>query len=250
MLSITRRFGALALILPLIACTAEAETPAQVQSAFKAKFPQHEVTSVKTAPVKGLFEVVVKMKQGGREQYSVVYVDGKVDHLITGDLIKTATRTSLTEERLEELNRIKVDWSMLPLDKAIKEVKGKGERKLVVFSDPDCPFCKKLEQESLAKLDNVTIYTFLYPLEQLHPDAPRKSRQIWCSNDRLATWHAVMRNGQQPQGDDSCANPVADTTALGEKLGIQGTPALIFADGSLVAGAIPLPAIEQRLKAK
>ncbi|MDC7714785.1 DsbC family protein [Vogesella sp. LYT5W] len=245
-----RRFALATLILPLLACSASAETPDQVRAAFKSKFPQHEVSSVQPAPVAGLFEVVVKMKQQGRAQYSVVYTDAKVDHLITGDLIDTKTRTSVTEERLAELNKVTVDWAKLPLDKAIKEVRGKGERKLVVFSDPDCPFCKKLERESLSQLDNVTVYTFLYPLAQLHPDAPRKARQIWCSGDRAGSWLGFMREGKAPGGSDKCATPLAEIAALGERLGISGTPALVFPSGELVAGAIPLAEIERHLAAK
>ncbi len=245
-----RRFALATLMLPLLACSASAETPDQVRAAFKSKFPQHEVSSVQPAQVAGLFEVVVKMKQQGRAQYSVVYTDATVDHLITGDLIDTKTRTSVTEERLAELNKVTVDWAKLPLDKAIKEVRGKGERKLVVFSDPDCPFCKKLERESLSQLDNVTVYTFLYPLAQLHPDAPRKSRQIWCSSDRAASWLGFMRQGKALSGSDKCATPLAEIAALGERLGISGTPALVFPNGELVAGAIPLAEIERHLAAK
>ncbi|GHD73266.1 DsbC family protein [Vogesella fluminis] len=245
-----RRLALAALMMPLLACSASAETPDQVRAAFKSKFPQHEVSSVQPAPVAGLFEVVVKMKQGARAQYSVVYTDATVDHLITGDLIDTKTRTSVTEERLAELNKVTVDWAKLPLDKAIKEVRGKGERKLVVFSDPDCPFCKKLERESLSQLDNVTVYNFLYPLAQLHPDAPRKARQIWCSSDRAASWLGFMRQGKALSGSDKCATPLAEIAALGERLGISGTPALIFPNGELVAGAIPLAEIERRLAAK
>lgn len=245
-----RRLALVSLLLPLIACSASAETPDQVKAAFQSKFPQHTVSSVQASPVAGLFEVVVKMKQGNREQFSVVYTDGKVDHLITGDLIDTKTRSSLTEDRLAELNKVKVDWAKLPLDKAIKDVRGNGSRKLVVFSDPDCPFCKKLERESLANLKDVTIYTFLYPLAQLHPDAPRKSRQIWCSKDRAAAWTGFVRDGKALSGSDKCATPLAEIAALGEQLGISGTPALIFPNGELVPGAIPLAEIEKHLAAK
>ncbi|WP_174873748.1 DsbC family protein [Vogesella oryzae] len=240
------------LCLSLLACTASAEeTPASVLATFKSKFPQHEVTSVQPAPVAGLYEVVVKMKRGGREEYTVVYADAKVEHLLTGDLIDTKTRQSLTEQRLEDLNKISFDWNSLPLDKAIKEVRGKGERKLAVFSDPDCPFCKRLEQDALSKLDNVTIYTFLYPLAQLHPDAPRKATQIWCSKDRAATWTAVMRSGAKlPAGTANCSTPLAELAALGEKLGVAGTPALFFPNGQMISGAVPVETIEAAFKVK
>ncbi|SCK22086.1 thiol:disulfide interchange protein DsbC [Vogesella sp. LIG4] len=248
-----RRLAIIPLCLSLLACTASAadETPASVKAAFASKFPQHEVTSVQPAPVPGLYEVVVKMKRGGREEYTIVYADAKVEHLLTGDLIDTASHKSLTEARLDELNQVKFDFAALPFDKAIKEVRGKGERKLAVFSDPDCPFCKRLEQESLSKLDNVTIYTFLYPLAQLHPDAPRKAEQIWCSKDRTAAWTGVMRNGSKlPAGKASCATPLAELAKLGEQLGVEGTPALFFANGKMIAGAVPVETIEAAFKAK
>ncbi|MFC3533084.1 DsbC family protein [Vogesella facilis] len=241
------------LCLSLLACTASAadETPDSVRAIFKSKFPQHEVTSVQAAPVAGLYELVVKMKRGAREEYTIVYADAKVEHLLTGDLIDTASRNSITEGRLEELNQVKFDFNALPLDKAIKEVRGKGERKLAVFSDPDCPFCKRLEQDALSKLDNVTIYTFLYPLAQLHPDAPRKAAQIWCSKDRAATWTAVMRNGAKlPAGNASCSTPLAELAALGEKLGVAGTPALFLPNGRMISGAVPVETIEAAFKAK
>lgn len=240
------------MMLPLMACSASAaeESSDTVKAAFKGKFPQHEVSTVQPAPVAGLYEVVVKMKRGGREEFTVVYVDSKVEHLITGDLIDTKSRRSLTEARLDELNKVVVDWKTLPLDKAVKEVRGKGERKLVVFSDPDCPYCKQLERESLSKLDNVTIYTFLYPLAQLHPDAERKSRVIWCSKDPAKAWTAFMRHDTPLAGKDNCKTPLPEVAALGEKLGITGTPALIFPNGTLVPGAIPLAAIEENLAAK
>lgn len=247
-----RKLAAVLIALPLMACTASAadESVDAVKAAFKTKFPQHEISTIQPAPVAGLYEVVVKMKRGAREEYTVVYTDAQVDHLITGEVIDTKTRQSLTEARMEELNKVVIDWNSLPLDKAIKEVRGKGERKLVVFSDPDCPFCKRLEQESLAKLDNVTVYTFLYPLTQLHPDAARKSTAIWCSPKPAETWTGFMRNGTKLPTNTNCKTPLSEIAQLGERLGITGTPALIFPNGKLVPGAIPLQMIEDNFKAK
>jgi thiol:disulfide interchange protein DsbC len=110
----------------------------------------------------------------------ILYTDTKADYIIVGEMIDTKTRKSLTREKQDELN--KVSFSDLPLENAVKVVKGDGSRKLAVFTDVDCPYCKKLEQE-LAKVDNVTIYSFLYPLP-MHADAPRKSKLVWCSADR------------------------------------------------------------------
>lgn len=232
----------LTLSATLLACQAQAADESQtVKKLFSQKFPQREVVQVQASPVSGVYEVVLAGRQ-------VVYTDAKVAHMFVGELIDIEGRVSLTEERVAELSR--VDWKTLPLQHAIQDKRGNGQRKIAVFSDPDCPFCKKLEKEGLAKLDNVTIYTFLYPLEQLHPDAMRKSAQIWCSKDKLQAWAQTMRNNQATSGSGDCKTPLAEIQALGQKLGIQGTPALTFESGKLVAGAIPAEDIEKLLSQK
>lgn len=247
-----RLLPVVALLAPLLACTPSSAAPSAdaVKKAFSGRFPDREVVSVSASPVSGLYEVVIKGKNRGRDVFSVVYSDGKADYLLVGDLIDAQKRESLTEARMDVLNKVKIDFGKLPLDKAIKDVRGNGSRKLAVFSDPDCPFCKRLEQESIAKLDNVTVYTFLLPLGQLHPDAERKSRAIWCSADRAAAWTALMRDGKAPGGDGKCEAPIAEIAQLAESFGISGTPALVFASGELVPGAIPLAEIEKRLAGK
>ncbi|RQO71201.1 thiol:disulfide interchange protein [Aquitalea sp. FJL05] len=235
---------AASMLLSLTACNANA-TPngsEQVKKAFSTRFPTREVLSVSETPVKGVYEVVVKGKQ-------IVYTDAEAKYLFVGDLIDTEAKSSLTEKKMAELNR--VDFNKLPFKYAIKEVRGNGSRKLAVFTDPDCPYCKQLERESLPDITNVTIYTFLYPLAQLHPDAPRKARQIWCSKDRLATWTAFMRDGKELTGTDKCDTSALDKIeAMGDELGISGTPGLIFANGRLVPGAIAKDDIEKLLDAK
>ncbi|MXR36635.1 DsbC family protein [Craterilacuibacter sinensis] len=247
-----RLLPVVALLTPLLACSATnaSDNPDAVKKAFKARFPDREVVSVAESPVKNLFEVVIKGQNRGRDVYSVVYSDAKADYLLVGDLIDAKARNSLTEARMEKLNKVSIDVSKLPLNKAIKDVRGNGSRQLVVFSDPDCPFCKQLERESIAKLDNVTVYTFLLPLAQLHPDAERKSRAIWCSKDPAKTWAGFMREGKALPDNVNCDAPLAEVAALAEKFGISGTPALIFANGDLVPGAIPVAEIEKRLSAK
>lgn len=237
---------ALAGVIPaLISCSANADNAAgggtaAVKKAFQQRFSDRKVLAVRTTPVKGIFEVDVQGNQ-------VVYVDQKVDYIFVGDLVDVKNGKSLTEQRQAELSH--VAWKRLPLTDAIKEVRGNGARKLAVFTDPDCPFCKRLERESLDGVTNVTIYTFLFPITQLHPDALHKARQIWCSADRQKTWTAFMRDGQELTGPDNCDTPIERNLALGEKLGIEGTPALIFANGRLVSGAIPKEQLEQALDA-
>jgi thiol:disulfide interchange protein DsbC len=239
------KLAASSVLLALMACSASANDSADTQSVrrlFQTRFADRQVISVSKTPVKGLFEVVLK---GNR----IVYVDQKVDYLFVGDLIDVAKRESLTEARQASLSR--VDWKSLPLQYAIKEVRGNGARKMAVFTDPDCPFCKRLERESLEGVTNVTIYTYLYPLVELHPDALHKSQQIWCAADRGATWTAFMHDGKALPAATGCdTSALARIKELGERMGINGTPGLVFANGRIVAGAIPKEEIEANLDAR
>ncbi|NHQ83928.1 DsbC family protein [Chromobacterium vaccinii] len=231
-----------AMLMSLAACSQAAGGNVEdVKKAFLGHFPGKQVKSVSATPVKGIYELVVDGRQ-------VVYVNSDASYLFVGDLIDTKSKESLTEKKMADLS--KVDFNALPFQYAFKDVRGKGERKMAVFTDPDCPFCKKLERESLKDIDNVTIYTFLYPLTQLHPDAMRKSKQIWCSADKAAAWTAFMRDDRPLTGPDNCDTPLEKIQALGEKMGITGTPALVFANGRMVPGAIGGDDIEQLLNAK
>ncbi|MGQ5524977.1 DsbC family protein [Chitinimonas sp. PSY-7] len=239
---IAKRIAAASVGFALAACAnAAGESPASVKAEMEKKFPQRPVTSVRATPIKGMYEVVLGSKQ-------IVYTDAKVDHLFVGDMIDVKTRSSLTEARVRELSR--TDFSTLPLDKAIKEVRGKGTRKVAVFSDPDCPFCKKLERDTIAKLDDVTVYTFLMPLAQLHPDAARKSSLIWCAEDRQKAWSNWIMDGKLVEGDGSCATPLAEIASIAEKLEINGTPAMVFESGEMVSGAIDAKEFEAKLNSK
>ncbi|MDO5640589.1 MAG: DsbC family protein [Neisseria sp.] len=200
---------------------------------------QVKVQSVRATPIPGLYEVVVSGNQ-------VVYADSKADYMLVGDLIDVNTRQSLTEERTAELN--KLDFSTLPLEQAIKEVRGNGKLKVAVFSDPDCPFCKRLEHE-FVKMSDVTIYNFMMPIASLHPDAARKAEQIWCQPDRTAAWTQWMREGKMPPQVAACDNPVAETTSLGEQLGFTGTPTIVFPNGRTQSGYSPMPQLQQTIAA-
>jgi thiol:disulfide interchange protein DsbC len=239
---IAKRIAAVSIGLALAACAnAAGDNTASVKAAVEKKFPQRPVASVRATPVKGVYEVVFAPKQ-------VVYTDAKVDFIFVGDMVDLKTRTSLTEARIKELSR--TDFASLPLDKAIKEVRGNGARKVAVFSDPDCPFCKKLERDTIAKLDNVTVYTFLMPLAQLHPDAARKSALIWCAADPVKAWKDWMLDGKLPQGEAQCANPLAEIAALSEKLDVSATPSMVFESGELVSGAIEAADFDAKLNEK
>jgi thiol:disulfide interchange protein DsbC len=210
---------------------------AQVKKLLQQRFQGATVGSVSKSPYFGLYEVLFD------EQ--LVYTDAKVSYVIVGSVYDPATKKNLTEAKLRELSRVAFD--SLPLDLAIKKVKGTGARRLAIFSDADCPFCARLENE-LKSIDDVTIYTFLYPIDQLHPDAARKSRIIWCAPDKVKAWDAFFESGTLPKNSGDCENPLAATGQLGQKMRVSATPTLVFADGSVIPGALPAQRLEAEIK--
>jgi thiol:disulfide interchange protein DsbC len=231
------RFSGLALAVTLLLSATQAQAnEAVIRKALTQQFPGATITSVQKTPYSGLFEVYLDGQ--------LVYTDANAQYVFTGDVIDLKNRTNLTQARLNQLQAIK--WDSLPLNNALKTVKGNGARKLAVFSDVDCPFCRKFEAE-LAKVDNITIYTFLYPIEGLHPKAPQTSKQIWCAPDRNKAWDDYITNGSVPKNEGKCANPVDANVALGNKLKVSGTPTLFFANGQRVPGLVPAAQLERLL---
>ena len=212
---------------------------ASLKKALEAAYPKFKIESVIKTPYTGLYEVFM----GGQ----IIYTDEKLTFLIAeGRLVDPKTKKDITGERMEELT--KIDFNTLPLDQAIKVVKGNGSRKLVVFSDVDCPYCKRLEQNELSNISDVTIYTFLYPIEQLHPDAAAKSKLIWCANNRAKAWNDWIFNNKLPATTGNCEVPLEKVGELARKVGVTSTPTLIFADGKRMLGAQPYKEIERYLQ--
>ena len=209
---------------------------ATVKQLLETKFPGAAIGNVAKSPYFGLYEAQFDDR--------MVYTDAAVNYVIVGSIYDANTRKNLTEARQRELNR--VAWDSLPLNLAFKRVKGNGSRKLAIFADADCPFCKRLEGD-IRKLNDVTIYTFLFPIDQLHPDASRKSAIIWCAPDRAKAWDDFFASGKLPDNKGDCATPIKETAALGEKLHVSATPTLVFADGTIVPGAIPLAQLESEI---
>lgn len=213
---------------------------ASLKKLIEAAYPKFKVDSVTRTPYAGLYEVFM----GGQ----IIYTDDKFSFLIAeGRLVDPKTKKDITGDRLEELT--KIDFKSLPLDQAIKVVKGNGSRKLVVFSDVDCPFCKRLEQNELSSINDVTIYTFLYPIEQLHPDAANKSRTIWCAPNRVKAWQDWILNNKLPATAGKCEVPLERVGELARKVGVNSTPTLFFEDGRRMLGAQPAAEIEKYLQA-
>jgi thiol:disulfide interchange protein DsbC len=229
---------ALALLAPLALAQPAPERPptgeaAALKKLLEQRFPGAPITNVSKTAYGGLYEALLEDR--------LIYTDAKASYVLIGNLYDANTKRNLTEERQRKLNR--VAWDQLPLDLAFKRVKGNGARKLAIFSDADCPFCARFEND-LKSIDNVTIYTFLFPIDQLHPDAARKSRMIWCAPDRQKAWDAFFESGALPDNKGDCKDPIQATAALAQKLKVSATPTLIFADGSVIPGALPAQQVE------
>lgn len=232
------------------ALPAPAETGATPSTALAERlhriYPSTHFGAVNPTPWPGVFEVVMGAK--------LSYVDASGHFFLFGHLYDMQGQRDITAEHQDLLARI--DFSSLPLNDALKEVRGSGKRSLVIFSDPDCPYCRRLEA-TLKGLTDITLYTFLMPLPSLHPAARGHAIAVWCAADRIQAWHTLM-GGDQKSAEETpaamtaatpCAHPVDRNIALGERLGISGTPTLVAADGRALAGAGSLAQIEAWLGA-
>ena len=193
-----------------------------------------KIDEVRPTAMQGLYEV--------RIGTDVFYTDAKGNYVIQGELIDTKARRNLTEDRINKLTA--VDFAELPLKDAFTIVRGDGKRKVAVFEDPNCGYCKRFERD-LQNVDNITVYLFLYPI--LSPDSAEKSRNVWCAKDRAATWHDFMLRDKTPNTASCDTSAIQRNLAFGKKYKITGTPTLIFTDGSRVPGAINAQDVEKRL---
>ncbi|MGB7540607.1 MAG: DsbC family protein [Burkholderiales bacterium] len=220
-------FRLLVLFLAATLSAAAFADEASVKRAVEARFGNIKVDSVAKTPYFGLYEVVIGEK--------LIYTDDKVNYIVDGSIVDARTRQDLTEVRMQKLSAIK--FEDLPLDSAIKTVRGTGKRVFATFEDPNCPYCKRLWND-MAKLDNVTIYTFLYPI--LSADSVSKAKAIWCAKDRSRAWVDHMLNGSvQSLAAEECENPIDKNLALGRKLRVTGTPTMFFTNGQRLVGARP-----------
>lgn len=212
-----------------------------IKKNLNTNFPDLTIDRVVTTPFKGVYEV-----DSGRK---VFYVDETGSYIIIGNLLDLKTKTSLTEVRTDELNII--DWNKLPLGVAIKKTKGNGENHIAVFTDPDCPFCKRLEAETMSKLNNVTIYYFLFPLA-IHPNAVEHSRQIICSDDQESAMTAFMAKGATISKYATCPN--AKNLEIMQQAGesivqINSTPTIILPNGRMITGLVPADYLSKMIEA-
>lgn len=209
---------------------------AAIRKNLAERIPQlQQIDEVSKTPIEGIFEVRVN----GADIY---YTDAQANYLIQGSLIDTKQKRNLTEERVDKLTAI--NFAALPFKDAFTIVRGNGKRKLAVFEDPNCGYCKRFEKD-LQKINNVTVYMFLYPI--LSADSTEKSKAIWCAKDKAKAWQDWMVHDVPPAAASCDASAITRNVELGHKFKITGTPTLIFADGSRVPGAVGADQVEKRL---
>lgn len=205
----------------------------EIRQSLQSKFPSiGKIEHVVKTPYAGLYEIVIGDQ--------LLYTDAKGLYLFDGNVIEAKSRRNMSEERRRQL--FAIDFDKLPFDLAVKKVKGNGKRKLAYFTDPNCGFCKRLENE-LAKVSDVTLYIFLYPLQ---PGADEIVRNVHCANDPVKAWDELMLNGIAPAGA-ICKTPTEQVMALGKKLRVNGTPSLIFGNGTQSPGYLPAEELEKNL---
>jgi thiol:disulfide interchange protein DsbC len=222
----TRVISLAAALALLCAAAAALAGEAEVKRAFEARHPNVKVDKVTKTDFGGLYEILV-----GDE---IVYTDEAANYLFIGRLIDARTRIDLTEERLDKLTAVDLKWSDLPLDQAVKTVRGNGKRFMAVFSDPHCPACRQLDT-ALQNVTDATIYTFLYPV--IHPELRKHSEAIWCSKDQSKAYFDLALKRVVPTAAPTCSTPIDKNLALGQKLRVNSTPTIFFKDGRRVKGA-------------
>ena len=234
------RFGSTLIASAVMACAAQiAHAETAQESAIRKTLLQNmgdnaPIESVKKTVYGGLYEVRV----GG----DIFYTDEQAKFIFAGHILDSKTSKDFTKARLDDISRIK--FSDLPLEAAIKMVKGDGKRVIAVFEDPNCGYCKRFRQ-TLQGVDNVTVYTFLYNI--LSDDSAVKSKNVWCAADRAKAWDEWMLNGKAAaDAPVACITPNDKVFALGQKMHITGTPTIFFADGTRIPGAVDGKGLEAK----
>jgi thiol:disulfide interchange protein DsbC len=231
-----RRLFPVLMLGAALAAPAALASEASIRQLFQSRIPDVTVESVNRSPMPGLYEVVANGH--------IFYTDEKVNFIIRGVLFdaRTPAMRNVTKARNAELAAQALTKST---ENAIKRVRGNGRRVLYTFEDPNCGYCRQ-QQKELLKLNDVTIYTFLWPI--LSPDSVEKSRAVWCSKDRAKAWEDLMTRGLTPQGEARCDAPFDKNMDLARRFGANGTPALFLADGSMIGGYLTAEKIEEAFK--
>ena len=227
--------SAIALALALASLGAFAQE-ATIRKNLTERLPKlPPIDEISKTPMDGLYEVRVN-------QSEIFYTDAQGNFLIQGNLIDVRAQEDLTEKRQAKLTEI--DFKDLPIKDAFTIVRGNGKRKVAVFEDPNCGYCKRFERD-LTKIDNVTVHVFLYPI--LSQDSVDKSRNIWCAKDKGKAFLDWMLKDVTPAAANCDTAALARNLEFGKKNRITGTPTLIFANGARVPGAIGADRVEKLL---
>ena len=218
----------------LAAFSAQAQQDMErIKADLQKKIPEAQVDSLRKIPYGGLYEAVI----GGE----IFYTNERTDFVILGSIVDLKTNENITEARMRTLSAVK--WDTLPLDQAIKITRGNGSRKIAIFEDPNCGYCKRFERD-LQGVTDITIYVMLYPI--LSPDSMEKSKAIWCSANPGKVWLDHMVRDAAITGDTKCATPIDKILALGQAKRVRGTPTIIFENGDRIPGAVPAADIEKK----
>lgn len=239
MLNVKRTLALSAISLASLVSIANADEAA-VRKAFEAKLPGLTIESVSATPIKGMYEVIAT----GRKPL-FFYTDESVSYIVQGNLLdlRSGQPRSITQESMNKRNTAALTKSTAS---AIKRVKGNGKRVIYTFEDPNCGYCKEL-QKQLAKLNDVTIYTFLWAI--LSQDSLDKSKAIWCAPDRAKAWDDYMVKGISPAGKRDCATPLELNSQTAQRLGLNGTPGVFLENGEQIGGFVKAEELEAALGA-
>jgi thiol:disulfide interchange protein DsbC len=208
-----------------------------IRRSLEPKLNGVKIEGVQPSPIPGLFEVRFRTAQG----VQILYTDPKGENILQGEIIDAKTGRNLTDERIGKLSAIKFDT--LPLDKAVKIVRGNGKRVVAMFSDPYCPACQSFEQ-TLQQVDDVTLYVFMFPV--IRPERIDDSKSIWCSGDRAKAWLDLALRKKAPAAS-TCDNPVESIVALGQTIGVRATPTIFFENGERQQGGMSAPDLRMRM---
>jgi len=224
-------------LLSLLVASVCAANEQLIRRSLEPKLNGLKIDGVQPAPIPGLFEVRFRTAQG----VQILYTDPKGENIVQGEIIEAKSGRNLTEERIGKLSAIKFD--SLPLDRAVKIVRGNGKRVAAMFSDPYCPACQSFEQ-TLQQVDDITLYVFMFPV--IRPERSDESKSVWCASDRAKAWLDLALRRKAPPAA-SCDNPVDAIVALGQSIGVRATPTLFFENGERQQGGMAVGDLRVRL---
>ncbi len=214
-------FRLLIAFLSLFAASFAIANEQMIRRAIEPKLNGARIEAVQPSSIPGLMEVRFRTPQG----IQILYTDPKGENIVQGEIYDTKTGRNLTDERISKLSAIKFD--SLPLDQAVKIVRGNGKRVAAMFSYPYCPACQSFEQ-TLQQVDDLTLYVFMFPV--IRPEKGDDSRSVWCSPDRAKAWLDLALRKKAP-ARAACDNPVDAIVTLGQSIGVRATPTMFFENG-------------------